>query len=77
MGVPEVTLCSASDVLQGDAHRLWGTLRALLLCGGEESATPAAAHTTPALPGHLAGFALFYVSVMSLLFLAYCKLCGF
>ncbi|XP_050789234.1 LOW QUALITY PROTEIN: leucine-rich repeat and calponin homology domain-containing protein 4 [Gopherus flavomarginatus] len=76
MGVPEVALCSASDVLQGDAGRLRGTLRALLHPGAAEE-SPAAAHAAPALPGPLAGFALFYVSVMSLLFLAYCKLWGF
>uniref|UniRef100_A0A674K6U0 Calponin-homology (CH) domain-containing protein n=1 Tax=Terrapene triunguis TaxID=2587831 RepID=A0A674K6U0_9SAUR len=76
MGVPEVALCSASDVLQGDAGRLRGTLRALLRPGAAEE-SPAAAHAAPALPGPLAGFALFYVSVMSLLFLAYHKLWGF
>ncbi|XP_067411169.1 LOW QUALITY PROTEIN: leucine-rich repeat and calponin homology domain-containing protein 4 [Emydura macquarii macquarii] len=74
MGVPEVALCSASDVLQGDARRLQDTLRALLCPGAEEG--PACPCAAPALSGHLAGFALFYVSVMSLLFLAYGKLCG-
>ncbi|XP_065426540.1 leucine-rich repeat and calponin homology domain-containing protein 4 isoform X2 [Chrysemys picta bellii] len=76
MGVPEVALCSTSDVLQGDAGRLWGTVWALLRPGAAEE-SPAAAHAAPALPGPLAGFALFYVSVMSLLFLAYHKLWGF
>nr|XP_032618848.1 leucine-rich repeat and calponin homology domain-containing protein 4-like [Chelonoidis abingdonii] len=46
-------------------------------CTRSREESPAAAHAAPALPGPLAGFALFYVSVMSLLFLAYCKLWGF
>ncbi|CAM4641264.1 unnamed protein product, partial [Lepidochelys kempii] len=46
MGVPEVALCSASDVLQGDAGRLRGTLWALLRPGAAEE-SPAAAHAAP------------------------------
>ncbi|XP_074839101.1 leucine-rich repeat and calponin homology domain-containing protein 4 [Carettochelys insculpta] len=73
LGVPEVALCSTSDVLCGDGRQLGGTLQALLLAGAEESVT-AAGHAAPVRPGPLTGFAVFYVCLMSLLYLAYCKL---
>ncbi|KAH0626017.1 hypothetical protein JD844_000714 [Phrynosoma platyrhinos] len=72
LGIPEVSLCSTSDLLQGNVRGFLCLLEALLLlhpCAGKPLA-PAA------LSEHLAGFGVFYVFVMLLLYLAYRKLCG-
>ncbi|XP_042327791.1 LOW QUALITY PROTEIN: leucine-rich repeat and calponin homology domain-containing protein 4 [Sceloporus undulatus] len=72
LGVPEVSLCSASDLLQGNVRGFLRLLEALLLLH-----PPAGKPLAPAaLSEHLAGFGVFYVFVMLLLYLAYCKLCG-
>ncbi|XP_054851106.1 leucine-rich repeat and calponin homology domain-containing protein 4 isoform X2 [Eublepharis macularius] len=74
LGVPEVSLCSASDVLRGNSHSLLRLLHALPGLGPGVGVAPLAAAP---LSEHLAGFGVFYVSVMLLLYLAYRKLCGF
>nr|XP_056719561.1 leucine-rich repeat and calponin homology domain-containing protein 4 [Euleptes europaea] len=74
LGIPEVSLCSTSDVVRGNSHGLLRLLHALpgLAPGGAVAPSPAAS-----LSEHLAGFGVFYVSLMLLLYLAYRKLCGF
>uniref|UniRef100_A0A8D0HCN7 Calponin-homology (CH) domain-containing protein n=1 Tax=Sphenodon punctatus TaxID=8508 RepID=A0A8D0HCN7_SPHPU len=72
IGVPEVSLCSASDILCGEVRGVWRPLEALLLQCSGEAETP-----TPMPRPNLAGFSLFYVCLMLLLYLAYCKLGGY
>ncbi|XP_015283381.1 PREDICTED: leucine-rich repeat and calponin homology domain-containing protein 4 [Gekko japonicus] len=74
LGVPEVSLCSASDVVRGNTH---GLLRLLLALPG--LAPGRAVPPVPAAPlsEHLLGFGFFHVSLMLLLYLGYRKLCSF
>ncbi|XP_007244050.2 DISP complex protein LRCH3 isoform X6 [Astyanax mexicanus] len=65
IGVPQGCLCSVADVLEGEALNLYRLLEALL------SLAPP---LRPSPPSQLAGFALFYLSVMSLLCVLYCHL---
>ncbi|XP_062993605.1 leucine-rich repeat and calponin homology domain-containing protein 4 isoform X2 [Elgaria multicarinata webbii] len=78
LGVPEVSLCSASDLLlllrQGNARGPLRLLEALLL--QQRRQCPPAGGPLAAPTEHLAGFGVFYVLVMLLLFLAYRKLWG-
>ncbi|XP_072905153.1 leucine-rich repeat and calponin homology domain-containing protein 4-like isoform X1 [Hemitrygon akajei] len=62
MGVPQLDLCLPSDIMQGRVSRLRGTVRELL----------ERAEAAPRCPKHhLAGFSVFYVCLMLLLYLAY------
>ncbi|XP_066540758.1 DISP complex protein LRCH3 isoform X13 [Hoplias malabaricus] len=65
IGVPQGCLCSVADVLEGEMLHLYRLLEALL------SLAPP---LRPSPPTQLAGFALFYLSVMSLLCVLYCHL---
>ncbi|KAL7878454.1 hypothetical protein AOLI_G00094280 [Acnodon oligacanthus] len=65
IGVPQGCLCSVADVLEGEVLHLYRLLEALL------SLAPP---LRPSPPSQLAGFALFYLSVMSLLCVLYCHL---
>nr|XP_008122621.1 PREDICTED: LOW QUALITY PROTEIN: leucine-rich repeat and calponin homology domain-containing protein 4 [Anolis carolinensis] len=76
LGVPEVSLCSASEVLflpKGLSRGLLLLLEALLLVRAPPARKPPA---LPALSRPPAGFGAFYVLVMLLLYLAYRKLWG-
>nr|XP_060635775.1 leucine-rich repeat and calponin homology domain-containing protein 4 isoform X1 [Anolis sagrei ordinatus] len=76
LGVPEVSLCSASEVLflpKGLSRGLLLLLEALLLMRAPPAGKPLA---LPALSRPPAGFGAFYVLVMLLLYLAYRKLWG-
>ncbi|XP_033884523.3 DISP complex protein LRCH3-like isoform X16 [Acipenser ruthenus] len=66
LGVPQESLCPVGAVLQGDPRCLYWTLAALL-----SLRTPPAA---PASAPLLAGFAVFYLTVMSLLCALYYQL---
>ncbi|KAL8176988.1 UNVERIFIED_CONTAM: hypothetical protein K2H54_040612 [Gekko kuhli] len=74
LGVPEVSLCSASDVVRGNTH---GLLRLLLVLPGLALGRAGPPLPTAPLSEHLLGFGAFYVSLMLLLYLGYRKLCGF
>ncbi|XP_076848513.1 DISP complex protein LRCH3 isoform X3 [Brachyhypopomus gauderio] len=65
IGVPQGSLCSAAEVLQGEALCLHRLVQALLSLAPSHRSSP---------PSQLAGFALFYLSVMSLLCALYCHL---
>ncbi|XP_028911963.1 leucine-rich repeat and calponin homology domain-containing protein 4, partial [Ornithorhynchus anatinus] len=73
MGVPKAELCPASDLLQGSPRGLRTALdvsRRALGAGDPGPAPPGPA------PANLAGFALFYVAVMLVLYVAYARLVG-
>ncbi|KAI5098520.1 leucine-rich repeat and calponin-like domain-containing protein 3 isoform X5, partial [Silurus meridionalis] len=65
IGVPQGSLCSVAEVLEGKATCLYRLIEALL------SLAPPM-HPSP--PSQLTGFALFYLSFMSLLCALYCHL---
>ncbi|XP_031429364.1 DISP complex protein LRCH3 isoform X6 [Clupea harengus] len=65
IGVPQESLCSVGEVLQGEARGVLRTVVALLMLAPPRLASP---------PAQLAGFALFYLSIMSLLCVFYCHL---
>ncbi|KAB5575205.1 hypothetical protein PHYPO_G00218180 [Pangasianodon hypophthalmus] len=65
IGVPQGSLCSVGEVLEGKALCLYRLIDALL------SLAPP---MRPSPPSQLAGFALFYLSFMSLLCALYCHL---
>ncbi|XP_072557272.1 DISP complex protein LRCH3 [Paramormyrops kingsleyae] len=65
MGVPQEHLCSVGDVLGARGLGVYATVKALLSLGPPLRSAP---------PAHLAGFALFYLSVMSVLCALYCHL---
>ncbi|XP_051953293.1 DISP complex protein LRCH3-like isoform X1 [Xyrauchen texanus] len=66
IGVPQDSLCSVGDVLKGEVVCLFRLVEALL------SMSPPNLHSAPS--SQLAGFALFYLSIMSLLCAIYCHL---
>ncbi|XP_058607363.1 DISP complex protein LRCH3 isoform X5 [Onychostoma macrolepis] len=66
IGVPQDSLCSAGDVLKGEVVCVFRLVEALL------SLAPPPLHSPPS--SQLAGFALFYLSIMSLLCALYCHL---
>ncbi|XP_073706774.1 DISP complex protein LRCH3-like [Garra rufa] len=66
IGVPQDSLCSAGDVLKGEMVCVFRLVEALL------SLAPPSLHSAPST--QLAGFALFYLSIMSLLCALYCHL---
>uniref|UniRef100_A0A8C1JXU3 Leucine-rich repeats and calponin homology (CH) domain containing 3 n=1 Tax=Cyprinus carpio TaxID=7962 RepID=A0A8C1JXU3_CYPCA len=66
IGVPQDSLCSAGDVLKGEVVCVFRLVEALL------SLAPPRFHSAPS--SQLAGFALFYLSIMSLLCALYCHL---
>ncbi|MEQ2158673.1 hypothetical protein GOODEAATRI_014844, partial [Goodea atripinnis] len=66
IGVPQDRLCSVGDVLEGKGGGVYGTLQALL------SLAPPT--LSPSLQVQMAGFALFYLSVMSALCAIYVHL---
>ncbi|XP_047247081.1 DISP complex protein LRCH3 isoform X1 [Girardinichthys multiradiatus] len=66
IGVPQDRLCSVGDVLEGKGRGVYGTLQALL------SLAPPT--LSPSLQVQMAGFALFYLSVMSALCAIYVHL---
>ncbi|XP_017260365.1 DISP complex protein LRCH3 isoform X2 [Kryptolebias marmoratus] len=66
IGVPQDRLCSVGDILDGKGGGVYGTLDALL--------TMAPLPVRPSLQVQLAGFALFYLSVMSALCAIYVHL---
>ncbi|XP_016311232.1 leucine-rich repeat and calponin homology domain-containing protein 3 isoform X2 [Sinocyclocheilus anshuiensis] len=66
IGVPQDSLCSAGDVLKGEVVCVFRLVEALL------SLAPPPFRSTPS--SQLAGFALFYLSIMSLLCALYCHL---
>ncbi|XP_067276040.1 DISP complex protein LRCH3 isoform X7 [Pseudorasbora parva] len=66
IGVPQDSLCSAGDVLKGEVVSVFRLVEALL------SLAPPPIHSAPS--SQLAGFALFYLSIMSLLCVLYCHL---
>ncbi|XP_026142760.1 leucine-rich repeat and calponin homology domain-containing protein 3-like isoform X3 [Carassius auratus] len=66
IGVPQDSLCSVGDVLKGEAACVFRLVEALL------SLAPPPFHSAPS--SQLAGFALFYLSIMSLLCALYCHL---
>uniref|UniRef100_A0A673FY15 Leucine-rich repeat and calponin homology domain-containing protein 3-like n=1 Tax=Sinocyclocheilus rhinocerous TaxID=307959 RepID=A0A673FY15_9TELE len=66
IGVPQDSLCSAGDVLKGEVVCVFRLVQALL------SLAPPPFHSAPST--QLAGFALFYLSIMSLLCALYCHL---
>ncbi|KAL4647040.1 leucine-rich repeat and calponin homology domain-containing protein 3 [Arapaima gigas] len=65
MGVPQEYLCSVGEIVGAEGCRVYRTMEALL------SLAPP---LVPPASNHLAGFALFYLSVMSLLCALYCHL---
>lgn len=71
---PQVTLCSASDVVRGHTQ---GLLRLLLVLPGLAPGRMAAPVPAAPLSEHLLGFGVFYASLMLLLYLGYRRLCGF
>ncbi|KAK5601223.1 hypothetical protein CRENBAI_002656, partial [Crenichthys baileyi] len=66
IGVPQDRLCSVGDVLEGKGGGVYGTLQALL-----SMAPPT---LSPSVQVQMAGFALFYLSVMSALCAIYVHL---
>nr|XP_033780931.1 leucine-rich repeat and calponin homology domain-containing protein 4 isoform X2 [Geotrypetes seraphini] len=72
MGVTEVDLCLPSDILQGGVCNVERTVQALLQAGGG-GGSPVLAPRPP-FAFHCTGFSAFYVLVMLLLYVAYCKL---
>ncbi|XP_073709921.1 DISP complex protein LRCH3 isoform X9 [Misgurnus anguillicaudatus] len=66
IGVPQDSLCSAGDVLKGEVMCVFRLVEALL------SLAPPTLQSGPS--SQLAGFALFYLSIMSLLCALYCHL---
>lgn len=58
-------LCSVGEVLEGQGGYIYGTVGVLLSLAPPRLASP---------PAQLAGFALFYLSIMSLLCVLYCHL---
>ncbi|XDV29244.1 hypothetical protein PO909_032386 [Leuciscus waleckii] len=66
IGVPQDSLCSAGDVLKGEVVCVFRLVEALLSLG------PPPLRSAPST--QLAGFALFYLSIMSLLCVLYCHL---
>ncbi|XP_039519626.1 DISP complex protein LRCH3 isoform X4 [Pimephales promelas] len=66
IGVPQDSLCSAGDVLKGEVVCVLRLVEALL------SLAPPPIRSAPST--QLAGFALFYLSIMSLLCVLYCHL---
>ncbi|XP_043975840.1 DISP complex protein LRCH3 isoform X5 [Gambusia affinis] len=66
IGVPQDRLCSVGDVLEGKGGGVYGTLQVLL-----SMAPPT---LSPSLQVQMAGFALFYLSVMSALCAIYVHL---
>uniref|UniRef100_A0A3Q3JZX4 Calponin-homology (CH) domain-containing protein n=1 Tax=Monopterus albus TaxID=43700 RepID=A0A3Q3JZX4_MONAL len=66
IGVPQDSLCSVGEVLEGTGDRVYGTVGALL------SMAPPLISPSPRV--QLAGFALFYLSVMSVLCAIYVHL---
>lgn len=73
IGVPEVDLCLPSDILQANACSIQRTVNALLQM---KDTAPAAEPGAPC-SFHFAGFGAFYVLVMLLCYVAYCKLSVF
>ncbi|XP_035380993.1 DISP complex protein LRCH3 isoform X3 [Electrophorus electricus] len=65
IGVPQGSLCSVAEVLEGEALCLHRMVEALLTLAPPQRPSP---------PSQIAGFALFYLSVMSLLCALYCHL---
>ncbi|XP_027016094.2 DISP complex protein LRCH3 isoform X4 [Tachysurus fulvidraco] len=65
IGVPQGSLCSVGEVLEGKARCLYRLIDALLSLAPTTRLSP---------PSQLAGFALFYLSFMSLLCALYCHL---
>ncbi|XP_062407671.1 DISP complex protein LRCH3 isoform X5 [Sardina pilchardus] len=65
IGVPQERLCSVGEVLRGEDRGVLRTLAELLSRAPPPLASP---------PAQLAGFALFYLSIMSLLCALYCHL---
>ncbi|XP_016141240.1 leucine-rich repeat and calponin homology domain-containing protein 3-like [Sinocyclocheilus grahami] len=66
IGVPQDSLCSAGDVLKGEVVCVFRLVEALL------SLAPPPFRSAPS--SQLAGFALFYLSIMSMLCALYCHL---
>ncbi|XP_069776266.1 leucine-rich repeat and calponin homology domain-containing protein 1-like isoform X1 [Narcine bancroftii] len=64
LGVPQLDLCLPSDILLGRVCRLHRTVQEVLKRAEQDSGC---------LAHHFAGFATFYVCVMSLLYLVYCN----
>ncbi|XP_048397759.1 DISP complex protein LRCH3 isoform X2 [Stegostoma tigrinum] len=67
IGVPQDDLCSTSDVLQANLLSTQKTVDMLLTLGASITSPV----LTPLSGGQLAGFALFYINVMLLLFTVY------
>ncbi|XP_029628087.1 leucine-rich repeat and calponin homology domain-containing protein 3 isoform X2 [Salmo trutta] len=67
IGVPQERLCTVEEVLDGQGGCVYGTLGVLL-----SMAPPPLLMPSP--PAQLAGFALFYLSIMSVLCALYCNL---
>ncbi|XP_072428488.1 DISP complex protein LRCH3 isoform X2 [Chiloscyllium punctatum] len=67
IGVPQDDLCSSSDVLQANLLSTQKTVDMLLTLGASITSPV----LTPFSGGQLAGFALFYINVMLLLFAVY------
>ncbi|XP_041733170.1 DISP complex protein LRCH3 isoform X10 [Coregonus clupeaformis] len=67
IGVPQERLCTVEEVLDGRGSCVYGTLGVLL-----SMAPPPLLMPSP--PAQLAGFALFYLSIMSVLCALYCHL---
>uniref|UniRef100_A0A8C7DWR1 DISP complex protein LRCH3 n=1 Tax=Oncorhynchus kisutch TaxID=8019 RepID=A0A8C7DWR1_ONCKI len=67
IGVPQERLCTVEEVLHGRGGCVYGTLGVLL-----SMAPPPLLMPSP--PAQLAGFALFYLSIMSVLCALYCHL---
>uniref|UniRef100_A0A8C8II66 Calponin-homology (CH) domain-containing protein n=1 Tax=Oncorhynchus tshawytscha TaxID=74940 RepID=A0A8C8II66_ONCTS len=67
IGVPQERLCTVEEVLDGRGGCVYGTLGVLL-----SMAPPPLLMPSP--PAQLAGFALFYLSIMSVLCALYCHL---
>uniref|UniRef100_A0AAY4B972 Calponin-homology (CH) domain-containing protein n=1 Tax=Denticeps clupeoides TaxID=299321 RepID=A0AAY4B972_9TELE len=65
IGVPQESLCSVGEVLEGGGICVFRTVDSLLTLAPPLLASP---------PAQLAGFALFYLSIMSLLCILYCHL---
>ncbi|XP_023262187.1 leucine-rich repeat and calponin homology domain-containing protein 1-like [Seriola lalandi dorsalis] len=66
IGVPQDSLCSVGEVLDGKGGGVYGTVGMLL--------SMAPPPTSPSPRVQLAGFALFYLSVMSVLCAIYIQL---